>query len=102
MLEVGRLPALGCIPLIPDSPVWIVSKIDDLDNTWNAYACDINETVVLENAIFLNKSGLLDAGYNYFVLDGISRPRANCPCRGYRLQSLCGLFDIDYRLLDGK
>ena len=41
-----------------------------VDNTWNAYECNINETVVLENVIFLNNSGLLDAGYNYFVLDG--------------------------------
>lgn len=40
------------------------------DNTWNAYACDINETVVLENARFMNKSGLLQAGYEYVVIDG--------------------------------
>lgn len=42
------------------------------DNTWNAYACDINETVVLENAKFINESGLLQAGYEYFVIDGMS------------------------------
>ena len=41
------------------------------DNTWNAYACDINETVVLENAKFINDSGLLQAGYDYFCIDGI-------------------------------
>jgi hypothetical protein len=40
------------------------------DNTWNAYACDINETVVLENAKFMNDSGLLKAGYEYFCIDG--------------------------------
>ena len=55
-----------------------------VDNTWNAYACDINETVVLENAKFINESGLLQAGYEYFVIDGI----------------LC-LNDVDGRLLDG-
>jgi alpha-galactosidase len=44
------------------------------DNTWNAYACDINETVVLENAQFINSSGLLGAGYNYFVIDGTDTP----------------------------
>jgi hypothetical protein len=43
-----------------------------VDNTWNAYACDINETVVLENAKFINESGLLQAGYEYFVIDGMS------------------------------
>jgi len=42
------------------------------DNTWNAYACDINETVVLENAKFIKESGLLEAGYEYFVIDGTS------------------------------
>ena len=42
-----------------------------LDNTWNAYDCNINETVVLENAQYIKDSGLLKAGYNYFVIDGI-------------------------------
>lgn len=55
-----------------------------VDNTWNAYACDINETVVLENAKFINESGLLQAGYEYFVIDGIS-----------------WLSVVDRRLLDG-
>jgi hypothetical protein len=67
MLEVGRLPALGCTS--PAKPRLIV----EADNTWNAYACDINETVVLENAQFMNSSGLLSAGYNYFVIDGTFR-----------------------------
>jgi hypothetical protein len=40
------------------------------DNTWNAYYCAINETVVLDNAKFMNESGLLEAGYEYFVIDG--------------------------------
>src|SRR5271169_4079500 len=40
------------------------------DNTWNAYYCEINETVVLDNAKFMNESGLLKAGYEYFVIDG--------------------------------
>jgi hypothetical protein len=43
------------------------------DNTWNAYACNINESVVAENARYMNESGLLKAGYEYFVIDGISR-----------------------------
>jgi hypothetical protein len=40
----------------------------DVDNTWNAYARDINETVVLEDAKFTNESGLLEAGYEYSLL----------------------------------
>jgi hypothetical protein len=43
-----------------------------IDNTWNAYGCSINETVVLENAKFMNESGLLQAGYDYFVIDGMA------------------------------
>ena len=65
MLEVGRLPALGC-KSHKSRALLIV-----LDNTWNAYHCDINETVVLENAKFMNDSGLLKAGYDYFCLDGM-------------------------------
>ena len=87
-------------PLLDVTPD--LSRIDDLDNTWNAYRCNINETVVLENAIFLNKSGLLEAGYNYFVLDGISLANFHRPYHGYRIQSMCRIFDVDSRLLDGK
>ena len=79
MLEVGRLPALGCA--FP----WEFADLTD--NTWNAYACDINETVVLENAKFINESGLLQAGYEYVCIDG------NC--------FSCFVFP-DFRLLDGK
>jgi hypothetical protein len=46
----------------------------DLDNTWNAYGCDINETIFLSNAQFIKDSGLLDAGYEYIVIDGTSPP----------------------------
>ena len=49
-----------------------MSSLIVADNTWNAYYCDINETVVLDNAKFMNQSGLLKAGYEYFVIDGTS------------------------------
>jgi len=52
------------------------STVDRVDNTWNAYACNINETVVVENARLMNESGLLKAGYDYFVIDG-ALPRIN-------------------------
>ncbi|KIK54073.1 glycoside hydrolase family 27 protein [Collybiopsis luxurians FD-317 M1] len=47
---VGKLPALGY-------------------NTWNAYHCDINETVVLESAKLMVSLGLKDAGYEYVNID---------------------------------
>ncbi|EKM74620.1 hypothetical protein AGABI1DRAFT_116817 [Agaricus bisporus var. burnettii JB137-S8] len=47
---VGRLPFMG----------W---------NTWNAYHCEINETIVLDNAKLMKSMGLLDAGYNYVNVD---------------------------------
>ena len=72
MLAVGRLPALGCI-----SPFSVSGLM--VDNTWNAYECKINETVVLENAKFMNESGLLQAGYNYFVIDGMTSSFAPIP-----------------------
>lgn len=48
--RVGRLPAMGF-------------------NTWNAYYCDINESLVLEAAYLLESLGLKDAGYNYVNID---------------------------------
>lgn len=38
-------------------------------NTWNAYYCNINETIVLETAQYMKKYGLFDVGYNYVNLD---------------------------------
>lgn len=46
----GRLPALG----------W---------NSWNEYACDINETVFLQVSDLLIDLGLKDLGYNYVNID---------------------------------
>ncbi|KAI1201106.1 glycoside hydrolase family 27 protein [Nemania serpens] len=46
----GQLPALG----------W---------NSWNAYHCDINETLILDAANAMVKFGFQDAGYEYVNLD---------------------------------
>ncbi|KAF5371640.1 hypothetical protein D9758_003577 [Tetrapyrgos nigripes] len=48
--DVGRLPFMGY-------------------NTWNAYHCDINETLIHETAELMIKLGLKDVGYNYLNLD---------------------------------
>ncbi|KAK0202017.1 glycoside hydrolase family 27 protein [Desarmillaria ectypa] len=47
---VGRLPFMG----------W---------NTWNAYFCNINESLVLESAHYLKSLGLADLGYEYVNID---------------------------------
>ncbi|KAL6301847.1 glycoside hydrolase family 27 protein [Sparassis latifolia] len=47
---VGRLPVLGY-------------------NTWNAYHCDINESLILETAQLLKSLGLADVGYKYVNID---------------------------------
>lgn len=47
---VGRLPFMGY-------------------NTWNAFHCEINETVVLETAKLMKSLGFLDLGYNWINLD---------------------------------
>ena len=38
-------------------------------NDWNAFGCDINETILLDNARALVDYGLRDLGYKYVVLD---------------------------------
>ncbi|KAF7337095.1 Alpha-galactosidase [Mycena venus] len=48
--RVGRLPVMGY-------------------NTWNAYHCNINETVILETAQLIKSLGLADVGYNYVNID---------------------------------
>ncbi|KAI3612636.1 glycoside hydrolase family 27 protein [Moniliophthora roreri] len=47
---VGRLPFMGY-------------------NTWNAYHCDINETVIMQNAQLLVDLGLRDVGFTYMNID---------------------------------
>lgn len=40
-----------------------------LQNTWNSFACNMNETVVLDAARRIVELGFKDLGYNYVVLD---------------------------------
>ncbi|KAJ7082358.1 glycoside hydrolase family 27 protein [Mycena belliarum] len=48
--RVGRLPVMGY-------------------NTWNAYQCNINETLILETAQLVKSLGLADVGYTYVNVD---------------------------------
>ncbi|OBZ67424.1 putative alpha-galactosidase B [Grifola frondosa] len=47
---VGRLPVMGY-------------------NTWNAYHCDINETIILQTAQLMKSLGLADVGYTHVNID---------------------------------
>lgn len=47
---VGRLPFMGY-------------------NTWNAYHCDIDESIILETARLMKALGLSDAGYDHVNID---------------------------------
>ena len=38
-------------------------------NTWNKFACNINETLIYDTIDALNESGLIELGYNYINLD---------------------------------
>lgn len=40
-------------------------------NSWNTFGADINEKLIMETADTMAESGLLDAGYNYLVIDDI-------------------------------
>jgi len=57
---VGKLPFMG----------W---------NTWNAYHCEINETIITDNAKLLKSLGLLDVGYNYVNLDDCYSEKERSP-----------------------
>ena len=38
-------------------------------NTWNKFACNINETLIYNSIDYLVSTGLRDLGYNYMNLD---------------------------------
>ena len=40
-------------------------------NTWNTFAANINEQLIIESADAMVENGLLDAGYKYLVIDDI-------------------------------
>jgi len=40
-------------------------------NTWNTFGANINEKLILESADAMVETGLLDAGYEYLVIDDI-------------------------------
>ncbi|KAK7680218.1 hypothetical protein QCA50_016727 [Cerrena zonata] len=56
--------------LIPKVEVEGVARLPVLGyNTWNAYHCDINETIISETAQLMKSLGLFDVGYNYVNID---------------------------------
>lgn len=55
---VGRLPAMG----------W---------NSWNEYACDINEEVFIDIADLMVDLGLKDVGYEYVNIDDCWSDKVN-------------------------
>ncbi|KAM0861092.1 hypothetical protein ACQ4PT_046108 [Festuca glaucescens] len=55
----GRLQLNNGLALVPQMG-W---------NSWNFFACDINETVIRETADALVSTGLADLGYNYVNID---------------------------------
>lgn len=38
-------------------------------NTWNTFACDINEELIRETADAMAASGMKEAGYEYVIID---------------------------------
>ncbi len=51
-------------------------------NTWNTFGENINETVIKETADAMVETGLLDAGYNYLVIDDCWSERERDPVSG--------------------
>lgn len=50
MNGVGKLPVMGY-------------------NAWNAFACNVDETLIIQTAQYMKEYGLLDVGYNHVNLD---------------------------------
>jgi alpha-galactosidase len=57
---VGRLPFMGY-------------------NTWNSYACNINESVILDTTRLMKEHGLLDVGYDHMNLDDCYSEKKRSP-----------------------
>ena len=55
-----------CVFVLYDSKQ---TKIDKNQNTWNSFACSMNETVILEAAERIVSLGFKDLGYEYVVMD---------------------------------
>ena len=44
-------------------------------NTWNTFGANISEELIMQSADAMVREGLLDAGYEYVVIDDIWRSR---------------------------
>lgn len=51
-------------------------------NTWNTFGENINESVIKETADAMVEKGLLEAGYNYLVIDDCWSERERDPETG--------------------
>ncbi|KAF7985791.1 hypothetical protein HWV62_423 [Athelia sp. TMB] len=70
MFSLALLMLFGVTPHGADALNNGVQKLPRLGyNTWNAFACNINSSLVLEQAELMVQYGLLDAGYTAVHLD---------------------------------
>ncbi len=51
-------------------------------NTWNTFGEDINEKLIMDTADIMAESGLLEAGYEYLVIDDCWAERERDPATG--------------------
>lgn len=71
MIRILTLAALACLSFAAHA-----QKYEELAltppmgwNSWNTFACDIDEKLIRETADIMVKSGMRDAGYTYINLD---------------------------------
>jgi alpha-galactosidase len=60
-----RIPPPARLPETPSSR----SPLQMGWNTWNAFGCNINETIILNAARSIKSEGLDKLGYNYVIID---------------------------------
>lgn len=68
---VAAPPAAPAETLVPTPPMGF--------NNWNAFGCDVNETLIKETADVLVSSGLADLGYSYVNIDDCWSTRERGP-----------------------
>ena len=70
MLAAFAAPACAHETLKLDAPKPVLAPTPPMGwNSWNKFACNINEALVRKQADAMAASGMKDAGYRYIVID---------------------------------
>lgn len=86
---LGITPQMGWVSSLSRATPGALSLTSRLQNNWNAFGCDVSETLLLDTANLLVSMGFRDAGYDYVSLDDCWQSSARDPTTHRLTANVC-------------